>query len=182
MTDKTPDPLPLRRMVAVADIPERGLEIRFEANADECAAVAAWIDAPSVTSLTADYKLLRRGSQVRLTGELRAVLTRICVVTLEPFETELREPVSMRFSEHASLDGSGEVSASHDADEEDLPDPIVNGRIDIGAVTAEFLALGLDPYPRKPEAGFAYVEETGKENPFAALAALKGGDKPKDRS
>ena len=182
MTEKTPDPLPLRRLVAVADIPERGLDIRFEASADERAAVADWLEAPSVQSLTAAYRLLRRGSQVRLTGELHAVLTRMCVVTLEPFETELTEPVAMRFSEHASEDGSGEVSASHDADEEDLPDPIVNGRIDIGAVTAEFLALGLDPYPRKPDAGFAYVEDTGKENPFAALAALKAGSKPKEPS
>ena len=46
-------------------------------------------------------------------------------------------------------------------------------------VTAEFLALGLDPYPRKPEADFAYTEDAGKENPFAALAGLKAGGKPK---
>lgn len=182
MTEKMPDPLPLRRLVAVADIPERGLDVRFEASADERAAVASWLDSPAVASVTADYRLVRRGSQVRLDGELRAVLTRICGVTLEPFETEVREPVSMRFSEHASRDGAAEVSVSHDAAEEDLPDPIVNGRIDIGAVTAEFLALGLDPYPRKPEAGFSYAEDAGKENPFAALAALKGDKGPKQRS
>ena len=34
----------------------------------------------------------------------------------------------------------------------DPPDEIVNGRIDLGRVTAEFLALGLDPFPRKPDA------------------------------
>ena len=68
---------------------------------------------------------------------------------------------------------------SHDAEEDDLPDPIVNGRIDIGAVTAEFLALGLDPYPRKPEVDFAYQEDSGRENPFAALARIKGDKGPK---
>ena len=166
-------PLPLHRTIAVADIPERGLEVHFQATADELKAVASWIDAPSVAALTAQYKLRHRGSQVRLDGELFAKLTRICVVTLEPFETEIREPVSMRFSEHASRDGAAEASVSHDADEEDLPDPIINGRIDIGAVTAEFLALGLDPHPRKSEAAFAYTEDAGKENPLAALARLK---------
>lgn len=176
---QTPDPLPLHRLIAVAGIPERGLEVRFETNAAEREAVADWLDAPAVEALTANYKLLRRGSQVRLTGELHAKLTRLCVVTLEPFETEVREPVAMRFSEHASADGAAEASVSHDATEDDLPDPIVNGRIDIGAVTAEFLALGLDPYPRKPEADFAYTEDAGKENPFAALAGLKAGGKPK---
>lgn len=167
--------LPLRRMIAVADIPERGLDLHFEATPDECAAVAQWIDAPKLTSLKAEYRLLRRGSQVRLTGKLHAVLTRTCVVTLEPFETVLEEPVLMRFSEHASADGSAEASVSHDADEEDLPDPIVNGKVDVGAVTAEFLSLGLDPYPRKPDSDFRYEEDAGKENPFAALAKLKGG-------
>ena len=99
MTDKTPEPLPLRRLVAIADIPERGLDVHFEATAEERAAVAAWLDAPAMATLTADYRLLRRGSQVRLTGELHAVLTRICGVTLEPFEADIREPVAMRFSD-----------------------------------------------------------------------------------
>ena len=181
MNEPHPAPLPLKRLVAIADIPERGLEVRFEASADELKAVAEWLETPSVASVTAHYRLLRRGSQVRLEGELQASLTRICGVTLEPFQEDVSEPVSMRFSEHASLDGSSEVSASHDAEEEDLPDPIINGRIDIGAVTAEFLALGLDPYPRKPGVGFDYVEDSGKENPFAALAALKGSTDPKGR-
>ena len=173
MTEKTPAPLPLSRPVAIADIPERGLEIRFEASAEERAAVAAWLDAPAVESLTADYTVLRRGSQVRLDGRVAARLVRICGVTLEPFTETVEEPVAMRFSEHASPDGVAEASVSHDAAEEDLPDPIVNGRIDIGAVTAEFLALGLDPYPRKPGVDFAYAEDAARDNPFAALAALK---------
>ncbi len=33
---------------------------------------------------------------------------------------------------------------------EDPPDPIIDGKIDLGALAAEFFALGLDPYPRKP--------------------------------
>ena len=40
-------------------------------------------------------------------------------------------------------------------DGEDAPDPIVDGKIDLGALAAEFLALGLDPYPRKPGVAFA---------------------------
>lgn len=167
------DALPLHHWVALADIPDRGLDLHFEANEAERQAVAAWLEAPAITSLTADYRLLRRGSQVKLDGTLKARLTRLCVVTLEPFDVAIEEPVSMRFSEHASEDGAAEASVSHDAEEEDLPDPIINGRIDIGAVTAEFLSLGLDPYPRKPGTDFHYEEDAGKENPFAALARLK---------
>jgi len=49
--------------------------------------------------------------------------------------------------------------------------------IDLGAAIADSLALGLDPYPRSPnaeqalrQAGVISEEEAG---PFAALAALK---------
>lgn len=173
------DMLPLHHWVALADIPDRGLDLHFEANEAERQAVAAWLEAPAIASLTADYRLLRRGSQVKLDGTLKARLTRLCVVTLEPFDVAIEEPVSMRFSEHASEDGAAEASVSHDAEEEDLPDPIINGRIDIGAVTAEFLSLGLDPYPRKPGTDFHYEEDAGKENPFAALARLKVEKGPK---
>ncbi len=47
------------------------------------------------------------------------------------------------------------------AEQPDPPDPIVNGRIDLGQLAAEFLALGLDPYPRKPGVEFAPVVEDG---------------------
>ncbi len=62
--------------------------------------------------------------------------------------------------------------------DEDEPDPVIDGKIDLGALTAEFFALGLDPYPRKPNASF---DEEGanlepEDLPFAALAQpLKPG-------
>ena len=36
------------------------------------------------------------------------------------------------------------------------PDEIMDGQIDLGALAAEFLVLGLDPYPRKPGADFSF--------------------------
>ena len=57
------------------------------------------------------------------------------------------------------------------------PDEIVNGQIDLGALTAEFLALGLDPYPRKPGVDFSYQDAPDeKDSPFAALGKLKGDE------
>ena len=61
--------------------------------------------------------------------------------------------------------------------EADPPEPIVDGAIDLGGITLEFLALALDPYPRKPGASFeSSAGDTGIESPFAALAKLKRGD------
>jgi hypothetical protein len=62
-----------------------------------------------------------------------------------------------------------------DINEYEPPDEIVNGQIDLGALTAEFLALGLDPYPRKPGVDFDYRDPADeKDSPFAALNKLKG--------
>jgi hypothetical protein len=44
----------------------------------------------------------------------------------------------------------------------------------LGALTAEFLALGLDPYPRKPGVDFSYKEDGDEaDTPFAALRRLR---------
>ena len=36
----------------------------------------------------------------------------------------------------------------------DPPEPIVNGVIDLGRLATDALFLGIDPYPRKPDAVF----------------------------
>ena len=82
----------------------------------------------------------------------RADITQTCVATLEDFDSSCRgggrggfRPAGGHAAQHAEAEPT-----QHDFD--DPPDEIVNGRIDLGALTAEFLALALDPYPRKPGA------------------------------
>ena len=54
--------------------------------------------------------------------------------------------------------------------------------LDLGAIATEFLILGLDPYPRKPDAIFqASAVGDDATHPFAALAALKKGQGRKER-
>jgi Large ribosomal RNA subunit accumulation protein YceD len=119
-------------------------------------------------------------------------VTQVCVVTLEPFEHDVVEAVEVRFvaaPPSPRVQGAGKTRrrGAQDMDlappppaveegEEDPPDVIVDGRIDLGSLAAEFLALGLDPYPRKPGAEFAPVEpepEPEAESPFAALEGLR---------
>src|SRR5689334_19327727 len=62
------------------------------------------------------------------------------------------------------------------------PEALQDGVVDLGAVAAEFLLLGIDPYPRKEGAAFdapPVADPSG--HPFAALATLKKGGEPKDR-
>ena len=54
--------------------------------------------------------------------------------------------------------------------ENDAPDPLIDGKIDIGALATEFVALGLDPYPRKPGVTFEPPSDgPGSVKPFSVL-------------
>jgi hypothetical protein len=102
-------------------------------------------------------------------------VTQTCVVSLDPFPATVDDEVDVRFAPQTAAN-SGSVATKETQTfsvvDEDEPDPIIDGTIDLGALTAEFLALGLDPYPRKP--GAAFDEERGSsepaDSPFAALA------------
>jgi hypothetical protein len=128
-----------------------------------------------------------------ITGEMRARIAQICVVSLDPFETEIVEPIDVKFAPVAADERPPELTASAargrrrsapskepptpvvEFGGEDPPDPIIDGRVDLGALVAEFLALGLDPYPRKPGVEFQETPPPAEpaESPFAKLQALK---------
>ena len=151
---------------------------------------------PRSTRLEADLRLRREGAGgLRVEGELRADLRQICVVTLEEFDVTIVEPIDVAFAPERKPRPPAEPSrrtrrpaepeepepSSHFVDlEGDEPDPLIDGRIDLGAIVAEFLALAIDPYPRKPGASFAAAPPEGDDapprSPFAGLGdALRKG-------
>jgi uncharacterized metal-binding protein YceD (DUF177 family) len=163
--------------VIVEDIPEAGLHIEVDAPAEARAAVAELAAVREVARLAAELDLARKGAGVRVSGRVQARVGQTCVVTLEPVENEIDEPVDVTFAPP----GADAPAAPEDGADEP-PDALINGKIDLGAVATEFLILGIDPYPRKPGAEFSApkAEDEG-DRPFAALAALKkrpGGAQP----
>ncbi|MBS0244869.1 MAG: DUF177 domain-containing protein [Proteobacteria bacterium] len=166
------------------DIPGSGLDIRRDAAPDELLELAREIDVPAVRSLHVRYRIVpSAGDRFTLSGDLRAELTRECVVTLEPVEETVSADLSAIFSE--SQPGADDPTPGPIADIE-APEsaPIVNGTIDVGRIVFEELVAGLDPYPKKQGAEFAWEDKAAAAspaNPFAALAQLKKAAKsPKD--
>ena len=177
MTRQARHPSSLLRPLAVADIPPRGLHVKVEASAEERRRIAAEFELAALDALAGSFHVRPTSAGVRVEGRVEARLCQICVVSLEPFEVELSEPVDLRFapkSERAEAEPprGGEILVS--LEEEDPPDPIIDGRIDLGAATLEFLALGIDPYPRKPgvELPCDVAPDEKPPSPFAALAGL----------
>jgi uncharacterized metal-binding protein YceD (DUF177 family) len=161
--------------VAVAEIEEGGLHLVVtpsEAERDEIARAAALRELPQ---LTAEFEIMPlSGGEVRVQGRVTATVGQTCVVTLEPMENVVDEPVDLLFAPSTVID----ETASADTDEdsaEDPPEPIVDGRIDLARLAVEFLILGIDPYPRRPGAVFEPVHSAPDpaDHPFARLAALK---------
>lgn len=164
---------PLSRPVAVGELPGRGVDVTVTPDEAERAAVAASLGLVAIDALTGTFHLVRKGRSVRVTGEIVAQVQQTCVVTLEAFPGQVREAVDVRFSEDAEDPEHAEIELTEAA--LDGPERLVGNRIDLGALTTEFLALGLDPYPRKPDAAFAYHDPGDEEtSPFAALSRLKG--------
>lgn len=164
--------------VTVDEIPEAGLHVELEAPEAVRAALAPVAGLRALPELKAAFDLSRRGRGVHVGGTVTARVGQTCVVTLEPIENRVEEEVDLLFSPDvpavpADIEADAH-SIGHTADEEDAPEPLVGGTVDLGAVATEFLMLGIDPYPRKEGAQFASpAAEDAGAHPFAALAALK---------
>jgi uncharacterized metal-binding protein YceD (DUF177 family) len=162
----------------------------IEADAKERAALAERLELEEIRSLRATFRLRRvRGEMVRVRGRVEAEVVQTSVVSLEPVENRVEEEIEALFAP-PELVPEDDLELSIDPLGEDDPEPMENGRIDLGELAAQHLSLALDPYPRRPEEaldpalgevaesgpphpGEAAEEEPPRRNPFAALAKLK---------
>jgi hypothetical protein len=105
------------------------------------------------------------------------------VVSLDPIDNEVEETVDLIFVADATPDaGDAPTRETLEIGEVEPPEPLLDDTVDLGAIATEFLLLGIEPYPRKPDAVFqapAIGDES--EHPFAALAALRKGQGGRDR-
>lgn len=159
--------------VAVDNIPETGLHIEAEAPAEVRAQLVKLANLRDLPHLSAVFDLTRRGGGVHVAGQVKARVWQTCVVTLEPLENDLDEPINVLFAPRLEV-AAKDDGADRRAGDEEPPEPLIEGKVDLGAVATEFLLLGIDPYPRKAGAEFAAVKTADDSaRPFAALEALK---------
>jgi len=159
--------------VRLDEVPENGLRFDLAADAGVRSALAQAAGVEGTPRLEAAFEVTRYSHNgLHVTGSVSATVRQTCVVTLEPVENEIREGVDLTFV-------PGKPEAAAPVREEDLavhepPERLVDGGIDLAAIAAEFLILGIDPYPRKEGAVFtAPPSEDAADHPFAALAQLK---------
>jgi len=157
----------LQRLLPIERISVTGLDYQVEADAAECAALARRLDVPGVAQVSCAFHLRpAKAGAVVADGRLRARLTRICVVSLDPFQDKIDVAFRVRFVPSGAEDPEPDPESDDEI-------PYEGNQIDLGEASAEQLALVLDPYPRKPGATLPAVAEEDARSPFAALARLK---------
>jgi uncharacterized metal-binding protein YceD (DUF177 family) len=163
------------RLIDADSIAESPRRIEISADETERRRLAGRFGLKAIERLEAEVRLARRAGLIYTEGHVDADVVQSCVVTDEPLPAHVDAPFSVRFvadTAAAAADDEIELSAE---DCDTLP--LEGGKIDLGELAAETLALALDPFPRSAAADVA-LEQAGLGNeteagPFAALKALK---------
>ncbi len=180
-------PSPWISRATVAQIPETGLHRDIEADESVRIALAKIAGVRDVAYARASFDLTpERDERVHVRGRVSARVGQTCVVSLDPIENDVVEDIDLVFVPEGRIrefvvpindeDGvGGEVP--------EAPEPIVNGVIDLGRLATDVLFLGIDPYPRKPDAVFAPPASAmdPEDHPFAALKDLKVRPNPPEK-
>jgi uncharacterized metal-binding protein YceD (DUF177 family) len=171
--------------VIVAQIPDTGLHREIEADRATRDAMAAVAGLREILSASASLDLtLEKAGRVHVAGRVRARVGQTCVVSLDPIENDIDEAIDLIFAPPEQIRELAELvdeAAESDTEIPDPPEPIVNGVIDLGRLATDALFLGIDPYPRRPDAVFEPMIESPdpEDHPFAALKALQPRAKPR---
>lgn len=173
------------RALRADEVPADGAERKIAATEAECAALAARLGLLRLRRVESLLRLSRTNAELHVGGILAADITQSCVVTLEPLEASLSVPISRTYRDAPPGLAPEEVERS--AEDEDEPtaefgdgedwDWMFEGRVDLGEIVAEELALALDPYPRAAGVSLDDVLQDAPEepdaHPFAELQRLK---------
>ena len=152
--------------------------VRLEANAVERAALAGRFELVSIESLVGDLIIERiKGSElIRVRGRMSAEIQQFCVISGETVSGNLVESVDERFGPSDETGIEIEIAF----EEENTPEPIIDGRIDLAEIIAQYLGVAIDPYPRAPGAKILqqYQDEEEKiletrKHPFEVLSSLQ---------
>jgi uncharacterized metal-binding protein YceD (DUF177 family) len=160
--------LPYSEPVRLHQVPG-GVKRTLEPDAATRARIVKALDLASLDAFSAEMELAPSPAGWRLSGRVRASLAQTCGITLEPLPLEIDAPFVLSLAEAVEED-SDEIIITLD---DESPDLIENGQIDLGQYAVEQLALRLDPFPRKPGAEFVQPPEPAEISPFAVLKQLR---------
>ena len=161
----------------VEDISSGEQHYHLTANKENLAEITEILKVPAVESFEADIytKLNKKEHMLKVWGALEVTLRLQSVISLEYFTKSYAPEFEVLFDTKATPKSQKEEEIDFD---EDLPDIVIGGKIDLAEIALEQLALVLEDYPRQEGEVFEWKneiieEEKAQENPFKILETLK---------
>ena len=131
MIDRRDRPDPWRSPVTLAQIPDRGLHRELDADEAQRKAMAEVAGLRDVLSAHASFDVTpKSGGRFHVSGKVRARVGQTCVVTLDPIENEIDEPIDLIFAPPEQVPQMAALvdeAVESDGETPDPPEPIEGG-------------------------------------------------------
>lgn len=145
-------------LISIDDIRGDPKTFTFKPSERERIDVARRLGLISIESSEASVTLQRAGGgMIHAMGIIRADVTQNCVVTMAPLPVHIEDEFegwfgskdqAVSFAKARNEREAKKAHAEFEVLEESVdPEPIVNGKVDIGELATQYLSLALDPYP-----------------------------------
>ena len=182
------------------DIGEKPVSFEISAPEDVFPALCKRLDIHAIETLKAELNIHRNelNKVIHVQGKLYADLSQKCVVTMEPVDEHVENNFEAWFADQnqtvSFTKAKRERLSPKERNEQPMieeaedPEPVIEGKIDLGELIVQHLSLSLNPYPRLE--GVAYESDKKEledapegtyDNPFAALKYWKAGEIKKDK-
>ena len=163
--------------IKIEDLKQSDYKYELKADAEELEDITQVLQVEKVHEFEAEIflKLSNRTNNLRVWGWVNAKIELKSVITLNNFIKDYEVPFELNFDTRATYNDIKELECNI---EDEVPDIIENGCINLADIAIEQVALNLEDYPRAEGEifdGSLYcdIDEPKKENPFAVLAKLK---------
>lgn len=151
---------------------------KISADKAELENLAEILQVPAVNSFEADIKInfQKKKGELKVSGQVKANLGLESVVSLTPFNKDYTADFEILYDTNASYE---DVYSEDEDINLDVPDIVLDGKIDLADIAIEQLALIMEDYPRLEGEEFEEIieedneEDTISNNPFAVLKKLK---------
>ena len=176
------------RPVPLSSIEKGGYKINIEANEKEKEGLSHRFEVDEIRSFSADLTVYPKADQMtyKVQGRFTADVMQSCIVSGDPVSSHLEDRFEAWYRDQSKIlsfiDKKQKIDEWEEGDEHELrseeedPEILNDGILDLGEVAAQFLGLAINPYPKAEEnltGDHIETKEEDKPNPFAKLAALK---------
>lgn len=168
------------KIITINDVPVEGVVVNHAiVEPKELHELAKLLEVRTLLSACLSVFIIPFKDGLQIKGKVTAEIEQECVITLESLFNSVNEKLDLTFLPDVEVpdfddkDLEGEALQALLA-EKDPPEPLINGQINLTDLLVEFIALGIDPYPRKEGAEFKDPNAEVVISPFEALKKLNG--------